>query len=303
MAFLCVDIGGTNTLVGFGNGDFKVVEKYSTAEFLKNISGSLNQVISESDHRPSEVDQVAVAVAGPMDREEGVFYPPNIDMEKVQIKKPLEEFGNVKIINDCTSAVLGEYHYGDHDVDDLVYVTISSGIGSGIMMDGQLVEGWNGNLGEVGHIQLSDNNIGDNGGNHWEGICSGNHLPGFAENLTGREFDNARHLFEEYENRDCDAKHVIEEMKEINARGFAAIVNMFNPEKIVVGGAVALNHPRKVVEPLQDDVDDKVVNEVPEIKVCALDDKAVIHGLRAVCNGKYQLESELERKQKAKVSH
>ena len=289
MAFLCVDVGGTNTLVGLGNGEFKVVEKFSTKEFLTEISNALEEVIQEAGYQVSDIEDIAVAVAGPMEREKGLFYPPNIDMERVQIKEPLQHFGDVMIINDCTSAVLGEYHYGEHDVEDLVYVTISSGIGSGVILDGNLMEGFNGNLGEVGHIQLSDEDIGDNGGNHWEAICSGNHLPGFAKNLTGIEYENARELFDEYENRDCDAQHVIEEMKEINAKGFGAIVNMFNPEKIVVGGAVALNHPEKVVDPLEDSVEDKTVNKVPSIETCSLGDKSVIHGLRAVCNGKYNV--------------
>lgn len=285
MAFLCIDVGGTNTLVGFGNDDFEVVEKYRSRDFLSDVSGSIRRVIDESGHTIDEVNQVAVAVAGPVDRDKGVFYPPNIDMDEVQIVEPLEEFGDVKIINDCTSAVLGEYHYGGHDVEDLVYVTISSGIGSGVMINGELAEGWNGNIGEVGHIQLSDKPIGDNGGTHWESLCSGNHLPGFAENLTGRKYGDARELFDDYESRDCDAKHVIEQMKHLNAKGFGAIVNMFNPEKIVIGGAVALNHPEKVVEPLEEDVEDKVVNKVPDIEICALGEESVIHGLRAVCNG------------------
>lgn len=302
MAFLCIDVGGTNTLVGVGNGDFNVVEKYSTKEFLLNISGMLQEMLDESEYERSDIEDVAVAVAGTMEREKGLFYPPNIEMDKVQIKDPLESFGNVMIINDCTSAVLGEYHYGDHDADNLIYVTISSGIGSGVILDGELMEGWNGNLGEVGHIQLSEDNIGNNGSNHWESICSGNHLPGFAKNLTGIEYENARELFDEYENRDCDAQHVIEEMKNINAKGFAAIINMFNPEKIVVGGAVALNHPEKVVDPLEEDVDDKTVNKVPEIETCSLGDKSVVHGLRAVCNSKYSINKDSDRK-KVEAKH
>jgi glucokinase len=285
MAFLCVDIGATNTLLGIGNGDFQVTDEIPTAEFLENITENVEEAARSAGREPSELDEVAAAVAGPIDRETGVFYPPNIDMEQVQIMEPLEQFGEVMIVNDCTSAVKGEYHYGDHDSENLVYVTISSGIGAGVVIDGEVVEGWNGNFGEVGHIQLCDRDLGSNGGNHWESMCSGNHLPAFGKNLTGRKFEDARQIFDLYEDRDCDAKNVIEKFKEMNARGFAAIVNMYNPEKIVVGGAVALNHPEKVVEPLADDVEDKVVNQVPEIELCALDEKSVLHGLRAECNG------------------
>jgi len=77
-------------------------------------------------------------------------------------------------------------------------------------------------------------------------------------------------------------------MKKYNARGFANIVALFNPEKIVVGGAVALNHPEEVVEPLEKQVEDRAVNKTPEIQLCALGDQSVLHGLRAVCSSKYK---------------
>lgn len=287
MAFLCVDIGATNTLLGTGKESFETVEKFDTEEFLNDIENVVNSVLEQCEISVEELESVSVAAAGPIDREKGTFYPPNIRDENIQIVEPLEQFGEVRFINDCTSAVIGEYYYGDHDVENLVYVTISSGIGSGAVVDGELVEGWNGNVGEVGHIQLCDSNLGNNGGNHWESICSGNHLPGFAENLTGQKFEDAREIFDLYEERDCDAKHVIEEMKEFNARGFAALVNLFNPEKIVVGGAVALNHAEKVVDPLQDHVEDKVVNRVPDIETCSLGERSVLHGLRAASNGDF----------------
>jgi glucokinase len=289
MAFLCVDVGATNTLLGIGNGHFDITEKIRTDRFLSDIEKHVNQALEEVDRDAEEIEEVAAAVAGPIDRETGVFYPPNIETDHVQIMDPLEKFGDVMIINDCTSAVLGEYHYGEHDSKDLVYVTISSGIGSGVIMDGELIEGAQGNAGEVGHIQLTEKDLGKGGKNHWESMCSGNNMPFFAENLTGKSFENAREIFDLYEDRDCDAREVIEEMKEINARGFASIVNMYNPDKIVVGGAVALNHPEKVVKPLQDAVEDKTVNEVPDIELCALEEEPVLHGLRAACNGKTSL--------------
>lgn len=288
MAFLCVDVGGTNTRIGVGNGEFDVIEKLRSKEFLEDISGAIEGALEKADYEPGEIENVAIAVAGPLDREKGVFYPPNIDMEEVQVMEPLEAFWDkIMIINDCTAAALGEYHYGGHDVEDMVYVTISSGIGSGAIIDRDVIDGWNGNAGEVGHIQITDRDLGKDNDNTWESMCSGNHLPILAENLTDREFDDAIQLFEAYENGDSDAERTIEEMKEMNARGFGTIINMFNPEKIVVGGSVALNQAETVVEPLEDDVEEKVVNPVPDIELCSLGDEVVIHGLRAACNNNY----------------
>jgi glucokinase len=288
MAFLCVDVGGTNTLIGVGNGDFEVVEKISSSEFLANIEGCLENILEESQVK--EIKKVAVAAAGPMDREKGVFYPPNIDMDEVDLRTPLSKLGNLMIINDCTSAVLGEKYYGGHDIKDLVYVTISSGIGAGIVVDGELIEGWNGNFGEIGHMKITDEPVKCGCGyeGHWEAFCSGNNLPEMAERLTGQPFEDAREVFEKAKDDGHEAAEAIQKMKKYNARGFANIVALFNPEKIVVGGAVALNHAGEVVDPLEKQVGDRAVNKTPEIELCALGDRSVLHGLRAVCNGKYK---------------
>lgn len=287
MVFLCVDIGGTNTLIGAGNGGFEVVEKVKSQEFLEDIGECLENTFS--NQTLEKVDSVAVAAAGPIDREEGVFYPPNIpDMDEVQIKKPLEEFAEVKIVNDCASAVLGEYYYGEHNVENLLYVTISSGIGAGLIIDGHLAEGWNGNIGEVGHIEVGQDNMecGCGGTDHWEAYCSGNSLPWLAKRVTEDDYEDAREVFQKARKGDKNAEKVLEKMNEINAQAFSDLINLYNPEKIVLGGAVALNHPEVVVEPLEDAVEDQIINRKPDIELCALEEEAVIHGLRAVCNGK-----------------
>ncbi len=281
MGFLCIDIGGTNTLLGLGNGDFKVVRKVSSKKFLESIDSIIEEL-----NQDVEIEKVAVAVAGPIDREKGVFYPPNIGIEKINLIEPLEQYGEVSIINDCTSAVLGEYCYGDHNCENLIYVTISSGIGAGVVLDGRLVEGADGNFGEVGHMKMKEKGLrcGCGAEGHWESFCSGNNLPEMAEQLTGSSFSDARAVFDKYREGEPDAEKTIREMKQINAQGFANLVNLYNPDKIVVGGAVALNHPDIVVGGLEEEVDVKTVNSSPEIEVCGLGDRSVLHGLRAICN-------------------
>lgn len=292
MAFLCVDIGGTNTLLGLGNGDFQVIKKERSQNFLANVDATLDRILKESNYNRKDIDQVAIAAAGPIDRDKGVFYPPNffpeIGVEEVELKKPLEGMGEIKIINDCTSAALGEYHYGNHSAENMVYLTISSGIGAGIIVDGCLLEGWNGNLGEVGHIKVGDEVLcGCGGEGHWEAYCSGNNMPTMAQELFDTYFEDAKEIFRAYEEGNQKAAKIIDKMQEFNAVGVANVINTFNPEKIIVGGAVALNHPEKVVKPLEKDAESESINNVPDIEVCCLEEEAVIHGLRAVCNDKF----------------
>lgn len=292
MEFACVDIGGTNTLVGVGNDSFEIIEKVSTEAFLQDMAGSLERILDTSGHQLTDLNQIAFAAAGPIDREKGVFYPPNIDdMDAVQLREPIEDAGvDVKIVNDCNSAVLGEYVYGDTDVDDLVYLTISTGIGAGIIVDGTLVEGNNGNFGEIGHIIIDNNGrpCGCGGRDHWEAYCSGKNLPRMAHEVFGHDYEDARAIFDAYYNNDKDAAEIVDQMQEYNARGIANIINIFDPEHIAIGGGVALNHPNIVVDGLQKRIEQESVNGVPHIEAASLREEAVIHGLRAVCNGEHQ---------------
>lgn len=278
MTFLCIDIGGTNTLFGVGDEGFEKVKELKTKEFLLDIETAIEEVISESGQE--EVDQIAVAAAGPIDRDKGRFYPPNIDKEFVQIKDPLEEFADVDIINDCAAAVMGEYHYGE-SADELLYITISSGIGAAYVSEGQLVDGWNGNFGEVGHMTVGEEmSCGCGGEGHWEAYCSGNNLPKMAEELYDLDVDHAKEIFEINSKK---AEKVIQEFKYRNRRGIANLINLYNPEKIVFGGAVALNHFEDVRDAVEGGIQEEVVNDLPEMTLCGLGEIAVLHGLRAAC--------------------
>lgn len=287
MAFLCIDIGGTNTLIGLGNGDFEEKKRMKSCDFLSNIQGNLQEIIENSNYSVEDISEVAVAAAGPMDKEKGVFYPPNLSenpgLEEVQLEKPLKEFGKLQIINDCTAAVRGEYEYGESS-ENMVYLTISSGIGLGAVFDGNVVEGPDGNFGEIGHMKIDGNlECGCGGEGHWEAYSSGNRLPVMAEKLFGLEYGNAVEIFEAYNSEDNDVRKVIDKMQEINSTALANIITLYNPEKIVFGGPVALNHRKTVVEDIKEEIKEKTVNEMPEITPAKLEDKSVLHGLRAFC--------------------
>lgn len=281
MVLLCVDIGATNALIGVGEDRFDHISRVKSNIFLQDTERYLEETLEKSGLREERVDSVMAAVAGPVDRERGVYYPSNMEVEEAPIEERLQRFGEVSFMNDCAAAVKGEHRYGNHGTEHLVYLTISSGIGAGVVMDGEVQEGSKGNFGEVGHIHVSDSSLGTGGSNRWEKICSGNHLHRYAENLTGKSFSDAREVFDRFEGGDKSAERVIEGMKKANARGFASVVSAYNPEKIVVGGAVAINHPEHVVEPLERMVSEMTPNTTPPIEVAELGEMSVLDGLRA----------------------
>lgn len=288
MAFLCIDIGGTNTLIGLGNGDFEEKKRIKSREFLSDIEGCIQRVIENAGYQREKINEVAVAAAGPMNREKGVFYPPNLsedsELDEVQLRKPMEKFGELQIINDCTAAVKGEYEYGA-SAENMIYITISSGIGLGAIFNGEIIEGADGNFGEIGHMKLNgDLECGCGRKGHWEAYSSGNRLPVMAEKLFGLEYENAIDLFEDYNSGGSEAAKVIEKMQEVNAEAFANVISLYNPEKIVFGGPVASNHTGIVIDEIRDKIEKKAVNKMPEIIAAELGEQSVLHGLRAHCN-------------------
>lgn len=288
MAFLCIDIGGTNTLIGLGNGDFEEKKRVKSINFLSNIEACIKEVIENAGYQREDINQVAVAAAGPMDREKGVFHPPNLsedsELDEVQLREPIEKFGELQIINDCTAAVKGEHSYGA-SAENMVYITISSGIGLGAIFNGEVVEGADGNFGEIGHMKVNgDLECGCGRKGHWEAYSSGNRLPVMAEKLYDLEYRDAIDLFQDYNSGNSEAAKVIEKMQEVNSEAFANIISLYNPEKIVFGGPVALNHTEIVIDEIKDEIKRKAVNGMPEIVPAELGDQSVLHGLRAYCN-------------------
>jgi len=285
MVLLCVDIGGTNTLIGVGNGDFEEVERLKSEKFLQDIESNLDRILDSANHSRNEVKKVAAAAAGPMDRDQGVFYPPNLsnnsELDKVQIEEPLSKFGNLQIVNDCSAAVKGEYEYGE-SAEDMVYITISSGIGLGAIFNGKLIEGAQGNFGEIGHMKINGElECGCGGEGHWEAYCSGNRLPEMAEELFDADFQSSVEIFDEYYKENKQAEKVIEKMQEVNRQALINVINLYNPSKIVLGGPVVLSHREIMIEDIRENLENKTVNQVPEIVPAELEDQSVLQGLKA----------------------
>ncbi len=264
-----------------GNGEFEVKEKMPSERFLKNPLELLDTMLDREGYSRPEVTCTAVAVAGPMDDDERIFYPPNMETESVDLSC-LEKMGDLEIVNDCASAALGEYHYGEYSSENLLYITISSGVGAGMISEGRVISGSNGNFAEVGHMKVGEDlRCGCGGKGHWEAYCSGNNLPAMASRLFDVEAEDARQLFDRADSGDSDAQEVIDRFQSVNAEALSEITTLYNPDLVVFGGAVSINHS----EYLPESEDVQSVNKAPEVEKCSLGEESVIHGLRAVCNG------------------
>ena len=247
---------------------------------------------------------VGIASAGPLIQEEGVLInPTNLPFEQVSLTKPIrEELGIAAyLINDCAGAALGERTFGAaKGFDNYVYVTISTGIGGGAIVNGTLLLGKDGNAHEIGHVTI------DYGGRlicgcgkrgHWEAYCSGKNIPNFVK-MRFEELDktvvkgslvlkrasgdlsklSATDLFDAAKNRDKLSLQLVEEIGVLNAIGFANVINSYDPSLITVGGTVTLKNKNAILTPIKAHVGDYAVNRLPEIKVTPLGEDAGLYG-------------------------
>ncbi len=286
MNVLCVDIGGTNIRVGFGDG--KKISSIAAERINKDVS---SQIIRLAKGFPKS-DHVVIASAGPIDIKRGIFGgSPNFPVNNTKIGVLGKKLGvPVMLINECVAAAVGEKFFGaGKKANDLVYVTWSTGIGCGSIVDGRIILGKDGNAHEVGHVVVDIDErmecmCGKKG--HWEAYCGGKNIPRFAELLFGKygvsdvKIRDARHLFE-LAKRDKVAMKVVEEICKINGMGLANIINTYDPELITIGGAIMLNN-KELIKKMIAYAGRFTINRMPKIIVTPLGGEAVLYGAMAM---------------------
>jgi len=221
------------------------------------------------------------------------------DVDRIRLREPLSEElagGPVYVHNDATAGVIGERFFADATPDDLVYLTISTGVGAGICVDGHVLSGRNGNAGEVGHTVIDPagrRTCGCGREGHWEAYCSGENVPDYARELRSDRFEDnalddtalplddpgfsAADVFVRA-GEDPLADHVIERLAQWNAIGVANLVHAYAPEVVAIGGAVALRNPTHVVDPIRERLEPLVVTDVPEVRAATLGEDVVLLG-------------------------
>jgi glucokinase len=165
------------------------------------------------------------------------------------------EGARVLMGNDATLAALGEQRYGaGRGVDEVLFITISTGIGGGIVTRGQLLLGSGGYAGEIGHMSIDAH--GPYGKSTmpgaWESLCSGSALAriagerlaaGEASSLAGvlaaRGALDARDVFGALRAGDALARRIVNEATHYLGIGLAGLVNLLNPQRIIIGGGLS----------------------------------------------------------------
>jgi glucokinase len=305
LTYIAVDIGATNIRVATGDSDGiqdKSIEQTDTRNDASGISKQIVRLIEEViDEKP---ESIGIGSIGPIDLETGeITNTPNYPFNYIPISQPLEEHFGVKtrLVNDCAAAVLGEQRFGaGKGYSSIVYITISTGLGGGAIVDNHLLMGKDGNAPEIGHITINSNSdikCGCGSYGHWEAYSSGKNIPRYAmklmksswkksliADLIGGDLDllTSKIIYDAAKQGDEIALGVVAEIGRINAVGFANITNVFDPELITIGGSIMLNNPRLVLDPILENIDKHLINRKPEIMVTPLGEDAVLIGALAL---------------------
>jgi glucokinase len=301
-----VDLGATWVRVALSDKNGKIIGKARERTDVSDEKAISNQIVrmvhslcKKNSITIANLMGVGIASAGPLDLKEGALInPTNLPFDYVPLTKPISEKLGIPafLANDCTAAALGEKEFGaGKKLNNIVYITIGTGIGGGAIVDGHLLLGKDGNAVEIGHLTIDcegrlECGCGKRG--HWEAYCSGRNIPNYIKmrleeineelkrrsTLSKKAQLSSQDLFEAAKMGDKISLQLVEELGVLNAIGFANVINAYDPSLITVGGTVALKNEDFVLPPIKRHVKDYTVNRLPEIVITPLGEDTGIYG-------------------------
>lgn len=247
-----VDVGATKAMATLVAPDASVLAREIVETPAADVPGVLQAMhdVAEAVLDPSAV-AIGVGAAGMVELGTGrMRYAPNIAWRDVDLHPPLAPFGLPTFIdNDCTAATFGELVAGaGRGRGHLLYVGVGTGIGGGIVVDGRVQRGAHGFAGEIGHMVVEPGGVVCGCGNRgcWETVASGSAVTRLGHERMGIDgygvVEAARH-------RDADALGILREVGTRLGEGIAGLVNVLDPELVVVGGGAAASAGDLLLEP------------------------------------------------------
>ena len=266
-----IDLGGTNIAAGLVNEKFELVAKESTptlvgrpnAEIVKDIARLSNSLCKTAGISLSDVASLGIASPGIVDDRTGcVVYANNLDFHNYPILPELKKLLDIPefhLENDANAAAWGEAVAGAAKGSRCsVMITLGTGVGGGIVNNGQIYKGFNNAGGELGHIVIRVDGRPCTCGRHgcWEAYSSATGLINMTKEKmaecerTGRETVmtriaaekgkvNGRTAFDARRQGDAAATEVVDEYIKYLASGIASMINIFQPEVLSIGGGIS----------------------------------------------------------------
>ena len=294
--YLGFDIGGTKCSVVLGDSDFNIYEK---VVFATNVERGYEAILDEfkehsyklfESYDQTKLVKIGISCGGPLNSKNGVIEsPPNLPgWDAVEIVAIFEnEFQvDVAIQNDANACAIAEWMMGAGvGTQNMIFLTFGTGMGAGLILNGRMYAGTNDLGGEVGHVRMAeDGPVGFGKAGSFEGFCSGGGIAQLGKRYVQEKIANgaqvafcpaldsiskvtAKSIFEAANSGDKDAMEIVKVSAEYLGRGLSILIDILNPECIVIGSIYARNE--RVFKPLIYDVLTKEV--IPEaLEICKI---------------------------------
>lgn len=258
-----VDIGGTTVKLGLFDIQGNVIDKWEIptrtenggVNILSDIAASIQNKMSEKTINRENVAGVGVGAPGPVDKDGVIHKAVNLGWSEMNLKKELSTLLDgmrVEGGNDANVAALGEmWKGGGQGHENLVAVTLGTGVGGGIIINGKIMTGSTGSGGEIGHIHVEDDEPEACGcGNHGclEEYASATGITRLAnrklkasdkDSVLRRGEVSAKTVFDAVKTGDELAIEIAQQFGDYLGKGLAVIAGIVNPEIFVIGGGVS----------------------------------------------------------------
>lgn len=262
------DLGGTNMGASIVSLDGKIIysnecqtlANESAENVINRIKNLISNCFAKAKTENLEILSIGIGCPGIIDTDNGIVkYSPNLtNWSNVEISNILNKEFNVPVYvdNDVRVAALGEYFFGaGRGYKNILCITIGTGIGGGIILDGKIMRGSSQSMGEIGHITLKKDGPLCGCGNYGclEALASSvaiireakavieNNGSEIMKNLLDARGElNAKLVTDAYHQGDKEAIRIVNEVAEWVGIGLSSVINLINPEVIIIGGGVSL---------------------------------------------------------------
>ncbi len=258
-----VDVGGTTVKMGFFETDGRLIDKWEVRtdtsdggkNILSDIAQSIDNKLAQEGISKSDVQGIGIGVPGPVTSDGVVHTCVNLGWGTVDVAEQLKSLTGIDVCagNDANVAALGEmWQGGAKGSTNVIMVTLGTGVGGGIIVDGKVVAGFNGAGGEIGHITVNKDEIeACNCGQFGclEQYTSATGIVRMAKRRLAKSEDEtvlrkyeeltAKDIFDEAKNGDEMALALVDDFGNILGSTLSNMACVVNPEIIVIGGGVS----------------------------------------------------------------
>ena len=270
-----VDVGGTTINVGIVASDGRIIEKSTSktlaskgehAIMIQTIIDSIMFLLGKSNYRLSDIRSIGLGFPGTVDSEKGlVVFAPNIFFENIDVKSKIAETFQCSVYlgQDSRAAAWGEYRVGaGRNYTNIAAITIGTGIGCGLILDGKIFHGGHNSAGEFGHLMIDPEGPSCNCGRKG---CLETYCAGLAIVRAGKKIGDDLTVKDIFNLADCGNMFALEITNQVVhylGIGLVNLTNLTSLEMIAISGGISNAPDRLLLDPLRHFVEEHAYSAV-----------------------------------------